>query len=347
MNPVSARLLDQQLICPQFSTPHEVVSWMGAMQAQEYRMMRWAVGMRTKRPSAKAFEKAYNEGQIVRAHLFRTTWQLVAGEDLQWMLDLCRANALRGMAGWMHSNGVDIPQAEQDAIQQIFHDHLSKSRIAQKADFVAALKEKGIVMDEHRLSYHIRLAEYSGLLCSGDLFPMKHSYALAADKLPQHGPMPKEEALALLARKYFQSHGPATLEDFIWWSGLNISDCRKGIDSLGAELIQQRWKGLAFYLRPSGRTRGFRSGCVHLLPPYDEYLIGYKSRHLAVHPEHMHRAHSGNGIFWPVILQDGEAIGNWSAAGGKVQTEVFHPDVSLNQEAMDEEISWFSRFLSR
>ena len=122
MNPISQRLLNQQLICPQLATPHEVVSWMGAMQAQDYRMMRWAVGMRTKRPSAKAFEKAYNEGQIVRVHLFRTTWQLVAGEDLGWMLELCRDNALRGMAGWMHASGVEIPLAEQESIQLIFYD---------------------------------------------------------------------------------------------------------------------------------------------------------------------------------------------------------------------------------
>lgn len=347
MNPVSARLLNQQLICPQFSTPHEVVSWMGAMQAQEYRMMRWAVEMRTKRPSAKTFEKAYNEGQIVRVHLFRTTWQLVAGEDLQWMLDLCRDNALRGMAGWMHSNGVDIPEAEQAQIQQIFHDHLSKSRIAQKADFEAALRDKGITMDEHRLSYHIRLAEYSGLLCSGDLFPMKHSYALAADKLPKAPQITKEEALAKLARTYFRSHGPATVEDFVWWSGLNTGDCRKGMEAIKDELTQERWKGLSFYLHQDSRTRGFRSGCIHLLPPYDEYLIGYKSRHLAVHPHHMHRAHSGNGIFWPVILQDGEVVGNWSAAGGKVQTEIFHPDANLNQEAVEEEIARYQKFLSK
>ena len=91
MNPVSARLLSQQLICPQFTTPCQVVEWMGAMQAQEYRMMRWAVGMRTKRPSARALEKDYNAGKIVRGHLFRTTWQLVAGEDWRWMLSL---------AGW-------------------------------------------------------------------------------------------------------------------------------------------------------------------------------------------------------------------------------------------------------
>jgi hypothetical protein len=347
MNPITQRLLNQQLICPQLTTPYEVVAWMGAMQAQEYRMMRWAVGMRTKRPSARAFEKAYNEGQIVRIHLFRTTWQLVAGEDLGWMLELCRDNALRGMAGWMHSNGVEIPLAEQESIQSIFNDYLSKSRIAQKADFAKALEDRGVTMEDHRLSYHIRLAEYSGLLCSGDLFPMKHSYALAADKLPQTPRITKEEALAKLARTYFRSHGPATLEDFVWWSGLNIGDCRKGINAIQGELIEERWKGLSFLRHQDSRTRGFRSGTVTLLPPYDEYLIGYKSRHLAVHPDHMLRAHSGNGIFWPVILQDGEAVGNWSAAGGKLQAEFFHPDIILNEDALEEEMARYTRFLNK
>lgn len=203
MNPLSQRLLNQQLICPQFTTPHDVVAWMGAMQAQEYRMMRWAVEMRTKRPSAKAFEQDYNSGRIVRVHLFRTTWQLVAGENQRWMLDLCRDNALRGMAGWMHANGVTIPQREQDAVQQVFSDHLKQNGIAQKADFATALLNKGVPMDDHRLSYHIRLAEYRGLLCSGDLHPMKHSYALTEEKLPRQNPVPKDESLALLARTYF------------------------------------------------------------------------------------------------------------------------------------------------
>ncbi len=345
MNPISARLLSQQLICQQFTTPHDVVEWMGAMQAQEYRMMRWAVGMRTKNPSIKAFEKAYNEGQIVRVHLFRCTWQIVAGEDWRWMLDLCRNNALRGLIGWMKSNGVSILQAEQNAVQQVFYDYLVRNRIAQKADFAEALEDKGITMDEHRLSYHIRLAEYSGLLCSGDLFPMKHSYALSEHKLSPQNPIPKDEALALLARKYFRSHGPATLEDFVWWSGMNIGDCRKGLEAIKDELTQEHWKGLTFYLHQDSRTRGFRSGCVHLLPSYDEYLIGYKSRHVAVHPDHMHKVHSGQGIFWPVILMNGEIVGNWSAKGGKVQIEIFHPNVRLNEVALEEETKRYNKFL--
>jgi len=347
MNPVSARLLNQQLICPQFTTPHDLVAWMGALQAQEYRMMRWAVGMRTRKPSARAFGQDYNAGRIVRGHLFRSTWQLVAGEDWRWMLELCRANALRGLAGWMKSNGVSIPRSEQDAVQQIFSDHLSRSRIAQKADFAKAVAEAGLTMDDQRLSYHIRLAEYSGLLCSGDLFPMKHSYARVEDKLPAQSPLPKGEALALLARKFFRSHSPATLEDFAWWCGLNISDCKAGLDAIRDELTPERWKGLTLLCHRDGRTRGFRSGTVTLLPSYDEYLIGYKSRHVSLHPDHSHRAHNNSGIFWPVILLDGEVVGNWSVPGGKPAVEIFHPQATPPPAALQEQLEKYNKFLKK
>ena len=343
MNPVSARLLNQQLISPQFKTPHDVVDWMGAMQAQDYRMLPWAVTMRTRRPSVKAFEKDFNEGRIVRVHLFRTTWQLVAGEDLGWMLGLCRDSAMRGLQGWMKSNGVCIPKTEQDAVHQIFYDYLSQHRIALKGDLASAVADRGLTMEDHRLSYHIRLAEYSGLLCSGDYIRQKNSYALTADKLPCAVQMPHEEALVLLTRKYFRSHGPASLEDFVWWSGLGIGDCRKGMDAVGGELIRERWKGMDLFLHQDSRTRGFRSGGVHLLAPYDEYLIGYKSRHVALHPDHSHRAHNSRGIFLPVVLQDGEVIGNWSAPAGKVSVDIFHPDATPNEASLEKEIKRFIR----
>ena len=317
---------------------------MGAMQAQEYRLMRWAVGMRTRRPSAEAFGKDYDEGRIVRGHLFRTTWQLVAGEDWRWMLDLCRTSALRGLAGWMNSNGVSIPASEQESVQLIFSDFLSRNRIAVKAGFAQALSEKGIRIDDHRLSYHIRLAEYSGLLCSGDLFPMKHSYALASEKLPQQNPVARDEALALLARKYFRSHGPATLEDFVWWSGLNTGDCKAGLEAIRPELIQERWKGLSFFRHQDSRIRGFRSGTVTLLPSYDEYLIGYKSRHVAVSPGHSHRAHNNRGIFWPVVLLDGEVVGNWSVSGGNVRTDIFSPLADIDPASLEEQMEKYHRF---
>ena len=263
------------------------------------------------------------------------------------MLQLCKTNALRGLEGWMKSNGISIPRAEQDTVQQLFSDYLEQHRIAFKADFASALAEKGIVMEDHRLSYHIRLGEYSGLLCSGDLFPMKHSYALASDKLPGQAPLPREEALARLARKYFRSHGPATLEDFVWWSGLGITDCKQGLEAIWEELVQDRWHRLTFFRHQDSRTRGFRSGTVTLLPSYDEYLIGYKSRQVALHPTHSHRAHNQRGIFWPVLLLDGEAVGNWSVPSGQPLVELFHPSATLPAPALEAEVARYNKFICK
>ena len=346
MNPVTARLLNQQLVCPQFTKPEEVVSWFGAMQGQEYRMVRWAVAMRTKRPSLKAFEKAFNEGWIVRTHLLRCTWQLVAGEDFGWILTLCRTKALSGLRGWMTANKISIPEEEQWRISGIFEETLNVKRSAQKADFVTALAERGIKMDDHRLSYHIRLAELSGLLCSGDLHPMKSTYSLVREKISASLNMSEEEALGMLARKYFQSHAPATFEDFLWWSGLNVSDCQKAIELIGSELVKETWQGREFYIHESCRTRGFRSGTVRLIAPYDEYLIGYKSRDVVLPPEHSHKAHSNNGIFQPVIALDGEIVGNWSPTSKDGGFKIFKPGLSIPEETLAAQFEIYRGFVN-
>ena len=341
MNPIALRLLNQQLVCQQFDKPEDVVNQMGAMQAQEYRMMRWAVAMRTKKPSAKAFKKAFDSGQIVRLHLMRGTWQLVSAENYWPLLNLCAPKAMAVIKGWMSSNKINIPDEEAMRIREILAQTAADKGSVTKEDFVQALVEKGISMDEHRLSYHIRYAELSGTLCSGDLQPMKATYALAADKVKNRNKMDRDEALAMLVRKYFQSRQPATLEDFVWWSGLNINDCRRGIEILGdylhietfpetspqpqtspkPETTPQRRR--EFYLTADCRTRGFRKGKYLFIPPYDEYLIGYKSRDIVLSPDYSHKAHNNSGIFQPIIAHDGVICGNWTPFKDNLQASFF------------------------
>ena len=324
MNPVAIRLLNQQLIAPQFDTPAEVVRYMGAMQAQEYRMMRWAVAMRTRKPSHKAFKQAFDEGQIIRLHLMRGTWQLVCAEDYWSMIDLFAPKAIAVTKGWMNSNKISIPDDELMRVRDILIQSAPDKRSVTKEDFILALAERNLQMDDHRLSYHIRMAELSGVLCSGDLLPMKATYALAADKMKSSVKMERDEALAHFTRKYFQSRQPATLEDFVWWSGLNISDCRKGIALLGDYIHVERYRGREFYLTDDCRKRGFRNGKFLLIPPYDEYLISYKSRDIVLPPEHRHHAHNNSGIFQPVIAYDGTICGNWSSFRDDCKAELFN-----------------------
>ena len=324
MNPIAIRLLNQQLIAPQFNNPTEVVHYMGAMQAQEYRLMRWAVEMRTSKPSHKAFKKAFDEGRIIRIHLMRGTWQLVSAEDYWLMIDLFAPKAIAVTKGWMSSNKICIPDEEIMRIRDILAQTAADLGSATKEDLVRALAEKGISLDDHRLSYHIRMAEMSGTLCSGELLPMKATYALTANKVKQKVQMKKDEALAYFTRKYFQSRQPATLEDFVWWSGLNVSDCRKGIALLGDTIHVEKWRGRDFYLTDDCRTRGFRKGKFLLIPPYDEYLISYKSRDIVLPPEHRHHAHNNSGIFQPVIAYDGTICGNWSPFKDDCQATFFN-----------------------
>ena len=155
VNPVSVRMLSQQLASPQFSTPEEVVSHFGAMQAQDYRMMRLAVSMRTIRPSMDAFRRAFDEGTIIRMHLHRGTWQLVCRDDYWWMLRLCAPKSEAAIRGWMHSNGIDIPNDELMRIREIIVGEAGRGAGSTKQDFARALSAEGVTMDDHRLSYHI------------------------------------------------------------------------------------------------------------------------------------------------------------------------------------------------
>ena len=323
MNPVSIRMLSQQLASPQFSLPEDVVAQLGAVQAQEYRLMRWAVAMRTRKPSASAFGQAYDSGRIIRLHLFRGTWQLVSGNDYRWMLDLCAGKARRVIEGWMHANHISIPDDEYMRIKDILVRCAGDLGSVTKEDFVEALAHHDITMDDHRLSYHIRMAELDGTLCSGNLLPLKATYSLADEKVPAAAALNRDEALAQLARKYFQSHSPATLEDYVWWTGMNAEDCRKGIAALGNELHTERWNNTEFYVHESARTRGFRSGSALLLPPYDEYLIGYKSRGIVLPEEHRHRAHNNSGNFYPIVLRDGIVCGCWKPFEKSLTADLF------------------------
>ena len=252
------------------------------------------------------------------------------------MIDLCAPKAIAATTGWMHSNKISISDEELYRVRDILIQTAADLGSATKEDLVKALAEHNIQMDDHRLSYHIRMAELSGILCSGNLLPTKATYALSTEKVglrpaqidrsacgSKESDCMREHALMRFTLKYFQSHQPATLEDFVWWSGLNVNDCRRGIALLGDTIHKETWKGRDFYLTDNCRTRGFRTGKLLLIPPYDEYLIGYKSREIVLPPEYRHRAHNNSGIFQPIIARDGIICGNWSPFKKECQVNFF------------------------
>lgn len=220
MNIPNIRLLNQQLVASQFTDVHDLISHVGMLQAQEYRMMRWAVGIRMKRPSMAAFRSAYNSGRIVRTHLFRCTWQLVAAEDLRWMLKLCADRNKAAINGYTAYQGRVISEDEYNRANSLIWQALAGRRSTTKTELVERLAELGLSDTVHAMSIFLRRAELDGIICSGELDSKENTYALIDERIPPAAEPSCEEAVVMLARKYFRSHSPATLEDFVWWTNL-------------------------------------------------------------------------------------------------------------------------------
>lgn len=151
----------------------------------------------------------------------------------------------------------------------------------------------------------------------------------------------------MLARKYFRSHSPATLEDFVWWSGLRVKEARNGINAIKDEFGTVNIDGAEYFIHQDARTKGMRGSDIHLLPSYDEYLIAYKSRHIALDPAWKHKAHDNKGIFWPVILKGGIVSGNWNITKKGIGYDLFDGNDTIQEEEIRYEQDRVMRFYDK
>ncbi len=355
---IGLRLHNQLLIGSQCEKPEEIVEWMGMMQAQDYNYFRWAIGMRMREPKMEAVRESFSSGKILRLHLLRCTVQAVSAQDYPWMMQLCRERNLNAIKSWASYNQINFSeqyyQEGTEALRGILAHNLSLT----KKGIGVEMEKLGLPSDTAHLNQILLRGEMEGVLCSGEMRGKDATWALVDERLKALGvskpKLSETEALALLARKYFRSHSPASFEDFCWWTGLPISQNRKAIEQIASELEEVQvkdslpngnkqtmfvYKGLtskgqeyikdalkndALEQHPTGTTE---DKSVILLPPYDEYLIGYKSRWISLDKKHEAKAHNRFGIFKPVILYEGKVVGNWKASldqGAKnIETDIF------------------------
>ena len=153
-----------------------------------------------------------------------------------------------------------------------------------------------------------RLAQ-DGIICFGAREGKQQTFALLDEWAAAAKTLERDEALAELASRYFTSHGPATLQDFAWWSGLTTKDARAGLEMVKSRFIQEVIDGQNYWLASSLSDAKDRLPTVNLLPVYDEYMVAYKDRRAALDPTFAKQA--GNGIFSPAIVVDGRIVGNW------------------------------------
>ncbi|MFT3702019.1 MAG: winged helix DNA-binding domain-containing protein [Agriterribacter sp.] len=303
------RLINQQISATTFKSAKKLVGYMGAMQAQDYAMGKLAIGTRLLNATDKTIEQSINRGDIIRTHALRNTWHFVAAEDLRWMLDLF-SERLKKQADTQHRQ-LNLSEKDFSKSNRIISKLLQDGEHVTREDIVAHLEKSKFSVNENRASHLLIRAELDGIVCRGKIISNKHTYTLLDKWVPAIKKLSREEALHKLSKTFFTSHGPATLQDFTWWSGLTITDAKSAIAMLTKDFATITVEGKQYWLKTIPGLPGSKLTNIYLLPSFDEFIIGYTDRSAVLPTEHLKKIVSPNGIFWPTVIVNGQVTGMW------------------------------------
>ncbi len=315
------RLHNQRIVEPVDDDPAELVRWMGAVQAQDFAAAKWAVGVRTRDSTDASITAAFNDGRILRTHLLRPTWHFVTAEDIRWLLELTAPRVNQAAASMYRRLGLD-DQAFQRS-NAVFRTALEGGRHQTRAEMIEALNREGIEMSNLDYVHLLMRAELDGVICSGPRVGNQFTYALLDERAPRTRSMSRGEALAELTMRYFMSHGPATIKDFSWWSGLKLSDVRHGLALVGDKLQSRSVNDVEYWITADTDWNRRASRRLHLLPNYDEYVVGYVDRGAYWHESHDDADMSrSNPLFNHTVVIDGRIRGTWTRKLKKTDVDV-------------------------
>ena len=305
------RLAAQRVSSTDFTRPEQVVAWLGAVQAQDYLGALWAVGLRTTAATERDVEDAISSRLIVRTWPMRGTLHFVAAADARWMIQLLgsRVATSGGASTRLRSFGIDGRVLSQ--ARRALERALGKGRPLSRPAVYRALDDAGIATGGQR-GLHIlwRLAQ-DCVVCFGPREGKQQTFALFDAWLPDAKALPREQALATVAARYFASHGPATLHDFAWWTGLSVADARRAVALAGDRLIEERQDDQRLWSVETGARRPPGPVVAHVLPAFEELLLGYKDRRAILATAESKRVMTG-GIVRPIVVYQGRVVGTWT-----------------------------------
>jgi len=323
------RLQSQFLSKPLAGTAAELVAWMGAVQAQEYDHARWGLGLRLAGdPPAAAIEREITGGAILRTHVLRPTWHFVAADDLFWMQTLTAPRVHLRMAPYNRRLELDarILTRATALIERALGD---EENALTRAELGQGLHRARIAITPMRMAHIAMHAELEGIICSGPRRERQVTYTLAASRARRRRRLGRDESLGELAIRYFQSHGPATIRDFVWWSGLTTPDAVRATEI--ARASSRSVDGRTYFTidgrasvpsAPSASSSSRRNRRVHLLPIYDEYLVAYRDRFAVPHGRTTIVTNGRVVGFMHALVIDGQVAGTWRASSRVRPAEV-------------------------
>jgi Winged helix DNA-binding domain len=328
------RLYQQRLSHNPLSTPEAVVEWLGAVQAQDYPGGKWALGLRMSQATDTRIDQAFNAGRILRTHIMRPTWHFVTPSDIRWIMELTAPRVKAKFA--YQDRQCEIDAALISRTNHVIADALQGGRQLTRQELGSALAAAGIAAKGLRLACLVSHAELDAVVCSGAQRGKQFTYALLDERAPQAKRLQRDEALAELTRRYYTGHGPATLHDFAWWSGLTVADAKAGVALAAAHLSHTVIDEQTYWFPVAMPAAAEPSQAAYLLPTYDEFFVGYS----AFDKERKGgQADSQKFVFESTIVLNGQVVGSWKCSfkQGKViiETAPFHPFTATEQAAVD------------
>ena len=350
MDITQQRLRNQKLVASDLRTPLEIVSWLGVVQSQDYAGAKWALALRAPGLRDADVERACDDGVILRTHILRPTWHFVAPEDLRWMQQLAGPRLKTANSHYCRKSGLDAKTLAKS--RKIIEGALRNRNYLTRTALRDVLARNGINGDTLHLAYLIMDCEIDHVICSGPRQGKQSTYALVDERAPKQRRLAGDEALAELTRRYFTSHGPATVHDFAWWSGLTIGHAKRGLEALGKGMTSETLNDVTYWSAPlkSRRVSGTaKQPAVHLLPNYDEYLNALKDRSLALDPLGAPPTlNSFIGVPHQLVI-DGILRGAWrrvtTSRAVTIAVKTFRPLSKKERDSLAEAVTWHGEFL--
>jgi hypothetical protein len=319
----------------------DVVASLGAMQGQDYGQSLWAIGLRTAGGRIADVEEALQSGRVVRTWLMRGTIHYVLAEDVRWMLGLFGARDLARLTpkAWQYHH---MTPELMSLARKTFVEALTGGGCLTRREMIDLMAGVGIP-DDRQQSYFtfIHLAQ-EGLVVPGPPRGKEQTFVLLDEWAPRQRSLEGDEAMAVLASRFFGSHGPATLADFANWCGIGVREASRGLEAVKDSLVREEFGGKEYWL-PPGLTPG--SGAF-LLPAYDELVIGYKDRSAFFTRYDEIPISTYNGMFYATIIEDGQIAGLWRRVMKKTSVDVeLRPLPGFDVDRLAEHTARFGDFL--
>ncbi len=289
---------------------------MMALQGQDWPAAQWALGVRAPGTMAAHVRSAFDTGRLVRSWPMRGTVHVIPAEDIGWIQRATNHRVLPGAAKRRAQIGLDDESLRRmtDVAVKLLTDGRAVSRETLARTWIdAGIEVRG------PWRYHVVWwLSQNGILVQGPAPDGEPLLVLADEWITAPRALEGEEALAELAYRYVAAHGPVLDRDLAWWTGLSLTEARRGISVAAASgrIVPVDVEASAYWAPPElldGPTNGsVNDDGLQLLPGFDEHLLGYADRSAALDPRHFPLLVPGrNGVFRATVVDRGRVVGTW------------------------------------